>query len=78
MVIYFENILKLGEEEEGETSKCTEGHFLTYKDKPFSRWAGEGPSTGECISCKICGAVINLADGYYRCDDQFCNYDLCN
>ena len=52
---------------------------MTFKNTPFPRKTKEGSvGCGKCLRCNICRRRFQATDGYYRCNSDDCDYDICN
>ena len=56
---------------------CNAGHPLNYKTSAFPRYCNGRMGTGQAMRCDLCRTSIRPQIGYFRCDSQNCDYDIC-
>ena len=62
-----------------EPVMCRRDHVLKLRYKRVPRCLKSGyVSMTERYYCNDCCHTIDLSDGYYKCDDMNCDYDLCD
>ena len=51
---------------------------MVFKDEPFSRMDARGLIfAGKSLFCNLCNKKTTAADGYFRCNNPSCDYDVC-
>ena len=57
--------------------RCVANHPMSFKHAPFPRIVGGVQQAGRNLHCDLCRNPVQPTIGFFRCDSNNCDYDIC-